>query len=238
MTADSAHGELVSANGALSPADAITANVSFYRSAANGEQAGGDWCEAFALSGDVFAVTIGDVAGHGKSGADTMAVMRTAIMRAMHDTNDPSEVLRRVNGVACRWGDGILVTAIVAIIDIRTQTITFANAGHPSPLLLTGEGHAFLGEPPADLPLGLFPHHRAANYVVALPPGALLVFYTDGITEHDHDPIRGEAELVEAARFAYDRAEINVARSIAHHVFGKLRGADDAAAIAFRFECA
>jgi serine phosphatase RsbU (regulator of sigma subunit) len=214
--------------------EALETHVSVYRSAANGARAGGDWCEIRSISDETFALTIGDVAGHGKAVADTMAIMRAAIMCAIDDTRVPSGVLSLANEVALNWGDGILVTAIVAFVDRRLQTLTFANAGHPPPLLLTADGHAFLGEPPADIPLGLFPNYCAANYVVALPTDAIVAFYTDGITEHNRDPIGGEAELVEAARFAYARTEINVARSIIRQIFAKGRGGDDAAAIGLR----
>jgi serine phosphatase RsbU (regulator of sigma subunit) len=140
--------------------------------------------------------------------------MGAAIMRAMHGSHVPSEVLSVANDVASRQGDGGSVTGIVAVVDDHAQTLTFANAGHPPPLLCTGNRHAFFAHEPADLPLGIFPHYRAVDYVVALPPDALVVFYTDSITEHDHDPIGGASELVEAARLVHDwpcRLERNIA---------------------------
>jgi serine phosphatase RsbU (regulator of sigma subunit) len=87
---------------------------------------------------------------------------------------------------------------------------------------------------PADVPLGLFPDHCAADYVIALPPEVLVLLYTDGITEHDRDPVRGEEELLEAAQIVYGRPELNLADAIASRVFETGRGHDDAAAIAFR----
>ena len=80
----------------------------------------------------------------------------------------------------------------------------------------------------------MFPRFRAANYVVSLPPDALLTFYTDGVTEHSRDLIRGEAELVDAVRLVCARPEVDAAREIAGHVFSSGRGADDAAVLAVR----
>ena len=85
-----------------------------------------------------------------------------------------------------------------------------------------------------DLPLGVFAQHNAAEYVIALPLDALLVLYTDGITEHDRNPVRGETELVEAARYAFERPQLLAARTIARSVLRKQRGDDDAAALAVR----
>lgn len=210
-------------------------NVTRWTSPAGGSPDGGDWCEAIAVSVKTLALTIGDVAGHGSPVASRMAAMRASIIQAMADIAVPSEVLSVANDVALTWGgDGIIVTAIVAIVDFRLRTLTFANAGHPPPLLYAAGAHAFLEHPPADLPLGVFPRFRAANYVVSLPPDALLTLYTDGVTEHARDLIRGEAELVDAARYAYARPELGAAGEIADHVFANTRGDDDAAVLAVR----
>jgi len=216
---------------------AFDAHMTVWNSPSSTTQSGGDWCEAFAISEHVTALTIGDVSGHGETVAGAMAAMRAAVLRAIDEIRIPSDVLAVVNDVACTYGDGdgVIATAIVAILDRRTGTLTFANGGHPPPLVLTADGHAFLQSTPADLPLGIFPNYRAADYVIALPSDALVVFYTDGITEHQRDPIRGEAELVAAARAVHGMPQINAARAIARRVFqSDQRGDDDAAALGLR----
>ena len=217
-----------------SAATAFHTSVSVCSASADGAPAGGDWCEVLALSDHLDVLTIGDVAGHGASVADMMVTMRDAVLCASHDTRVPSAVLANVNALALSLGAGLLVSAIVAVLDHRQHTLTFANAGHPPPLLLTSDASAFLEGPVGDLPLGAFPTYRAADYVIALPKDALLVFYTDGITEHTRDPIMGEQDLIAGARLAYARTDINLARLIVQHVFASGRGNDDAAAIALR----
>lgn len=180
------------------------------------------------------AFTIGDVSGHGEAVADTMATMRACVLPAIHDIQVPSDVLFVANRVAANHGDGVIVTAVVAFLNHRRRTLTFANAGHPPPLMMTRGQHAFLAQQPADLPLGVFAHHHAANYVFAVPEDALVVFYTDGVTEHDRDPVRGEAELAEAARIAYGRPDADAAHTIARHIFRNGCGRDDAAAMVVR----
>jgi serine phosphatase RsbU (regulator of sigma subunit) len=209
-------------------------HVTVWNSPAGGARAGGDWCDAFALSDSAVAFTIGDVCGHGEEVADTMAVVRSAVVGAMYDLRAPSDALGVANNSAFRCGDGVIVTAIVAILDHRLRTLTFANAGHPPPLMLTRAGHAFLAHSPADLPLGIFPQHSAGDYVLTVPHDALLILYTDGITEHRRDPIGGEQELVEAARAIYARPPRDLAGAIARHVLQRRRGSDDAAAIGLR----
>ncbi len=209
-------------------------DISVFRSSAFGARAGGDWCEAVPLSEHAVGLTVGDVSGHGTAVAGTMEAMRASVLLALRATRVPSEILSAANKVAAAWDGGTIVTAVVAILDYSRNTFAFANAGHPPPLLLTRDRHAFLEHPPADLPLGIIPRHCAADYVLTLPPDPLLILYTDGITEHARDPLRGEAELVAAARRVYDRRVQNPARTIARLVLKRTRGNDDAAAMALR----
>ena len=197
-------------------------------------RAGGDWCDAIEIADDTIAFTVGDVSGHGTAVAGTMAAVRASVLRGIRNFRVPSEVLSLANTVAFNDGDGTIVTAIVAFLNRRRRTLTFANAGHPPPLLVTREGQAFLKHPPADLPLGIFDKHYAADYFIAVPSEAMLVFYTDGITEHDRDPIRGEIELVEAALGAFERPEVDAAQGIARKLLGKALLLDDAATMVVR----
>jgi serine phosphatase RsbU (regulator of sigma subunit) len=212
----------------------LDTRVTVWNSPALDARAGGDWSEMFAIATDVVGLTIGDVSGHGAAVAATMKAMSAAVVAALRDVRVPSDALATANIVAHDLCAGVVVTAIAAVLDHRLGTLTFANAGHPPPLLVTSSGHAFLTQTSADLPLGIFSRYRAADYVIALPPDALVVFYTDGVTEHDRDPIVGELELVAATQRAHRRRHLNDARAIAREVFVGGRGTDDAAAIALR----
>ena len=213
---------------------AVNLNCTVWSRSAGSARAGGDWCDAVAISEDTIAFTVGDVSGHGDAVAGAMAVMRASILRGIQDIRVPSEVLSLANNAAFYDRDGTIVTAIVAFFNSRQRTLTFANAGHPPPLLVTGDGQAFLDHAPADLPLGIFAKYRAADYVIALPAEAMLVFYTDGITEHERDPICGEMELAEAARRVFERPNVDAAQAIARQLLGKHPALDDAAAMVVR----
>lgn len=81
---------------------------------------------------------------------------------------------------------------------------------------------------------GYFRQSHAADYVIALPADAMLVFYTDGMTEHDRDPIRGEMELAEAARRIFERPNVDAAQAIARQLLGEHPVLDDAATMVVR----
>jgi serine phosphatase RsbU (regulator of sigma subunit) len=211
----------------------MSTDVSSWYSPAGNARAGGDWCDAVALSADAVALTIGDVAGHGESVAATAASMRAAIVTALLANHDPASILGIANDLAYTHEE-MIVTAIVGILDRRRGTLTFANAGHPPPVMAFAAGHAVLAKSPADLPLGIFATHQAADYVIALPRHALIALYTDGVTEHDRDPIAGEADLARACQRVYDDDGANAAQRIAQLTLLDTRGTDDAAVLAVR----
>lgn len=86
-------------------------------------------------------------------------------------------------------------------------------------------------------PLGVFRRYRSADYVVAVPEQSLIVFYTDGIVEHQRDILRGERELVAICRDVRGLGVSDAALAIADRVFELGRGHDDAAIVALRCDC-
>ena len=94
----------------------------------------------------------------------------------------PGELLARVNGsIMDELPAGKYVTMIYGVLDPRRRTFTFANAGHPWPLLVESTGARSIPTQ-AGLPLGLGPG-KYSEETVTLAPGARLLFYSDGITE-------------------------------------------------------
>ena len=76
---------------------------------------------------------------------------------------------------------GKYVTMIYGVLDPVQRTLTFANAGHPWPLPVDGDGARPIPTREG-LPLGLSPS-KYSEETVTLTPGARLLFYSDGITE-------------------------------------------------------
>jgi serine phosphatase RsbU (regulator of sigma subunit) len=213
---------------------ALETHVTRWISSAGHARDGGDWCDVFAISADSIALTIGDVSGHGESVSETADVLRSSIARAFRDGRGPSQILFAADTVAKGLAGGVIATAIVAILDRRLRTLTIANAGHPPPIMVTSEGHAFLSHVPGDLPLGLHQQHGALEYVIPLHATTLIALYTDGITEHERNPVKGEVELIDACRVVYGGTEQDAARCIAEHALRTVRGHDDAAVLAVR----
>jgi len=232
-------GPVLSSGVEVRPEGAGCASVTVWNSPAGDARDGGDWCAAVPLSSYEIALTIGDVSGHGEAVAGTKATIRASILGAILSTRAPSDVLSAANEIAFADADrgvgiGTISTAVIAFFDERRRSLTLANAGHPPPLVVTADRHAFLTQSQADLPLGIFALHEAKNAVVKVHREAIVVFYTDGVTERERDVLRGERELIEAARIAYARPDCDAARTIADHIFRDGRGPDDAAVMVLR----
>jgi serine phosphatase RsbU (regulator of sigma subunit) len=215
-------------------AGVLDAEIARWSSPAGNARSGGDWCDALFLSADVLVLTAGDVSGHGEAASGTMHVVRSTIVEAIREGRNPSETLCIANDLAYARAGGVMITAIVGVLDLRRRTFAYANAGHPPPILLFEREHRFLKQARADLPLGIFLHHHCADHVETFADDSLLVLYTDGITEHARDILLGEIELAESSRRAYDQPERDTARNIARRVLGELRGDDDAAVLTVR----
>jgi serine phosphatase RsbU (regulator of sigma subunit)/anti-sigma regulatory factor (Ser/Thr protein kinase) len=169
-----------------------------YRPAAVDVQVGGDWYDAFDLDDQRVLLTVGDVTGHGLEASIVMGKLRHAInVVAMYERN-PTRILDAAERILLRRNPAAIATAFVAIFDSRSRTISYANAGHPYPLLRRRDGT--IKELEADgLPLGLRTIGPTAQSVTEpLHDAALLAFYTDGLTEATRDPIAGEKLLHEA----------------------------------------
>lgn len=200
-------------------------------SPANDATSGGDWCDVLVVSDDVVALSIGDVCGHGPALHTTKVAIREAVTRAAFRGLDPAQTLADVNRFVCDFATDLYATALLALLDTRRGTMSFANAGHPPILMIDSLGGRYLEVGPADLPLGIETFFLPTLHHAATSPSALVVLYTDGITEYDRRPLDGEAKLLDYAVDAYVAATPTASR-IAASIFDRGRGHDDAAILA------
>jgi sigma-B regulation protein RsbU (phosphoserine phosphatase) len=84
--------------------------------------------------------------------------------------------------LAPRLGDERFVSLVYAVLDPARESVTYANAGHPAPLLLSADGQArrlAAGGPV----LGVVADVAYAEATLPLGRGDRLVLFTDGIVE-------------------------------------------------------
>lgn len=147
---------------------------------------GGDWYHAAALRDGSVLLAIGDVAGHGTLAATTMAQLRYSLRALAVTTTDPAELLGHLNRITCDLDQErpeTAATAIVARYEPADRRLTWAQAGHPPPLLSRGGRTQPLPRPAGPM-LGVV---EDADYECAelrLAVGDLLLLYTDGLVEY------------------------------------------------------
>jgi serine phosphatase RsbU (regulator of sigma subunit)/anti-sigma regulatory factor (Ser/Thr protein kinase) len=166
-----------------------------YEAAGQDALVGGDWYDSFRLPDGRVVISVGDVMGSGLEAAVTMSAARQAIRGAAQVFPEPSAVLDAADRALRSEAPDRIVTAFLGIIEPLTRGLSYASAGHPPPLLRDPDG-SIRELAAADLPLGLR-NMRAAgsDTTVILPEGALLVLYTDGLTESTRDVFDGDRRL-------------------------------------------
>jgi serine phosphatase RsbU (regulator of sigma subunit) len=150
----------------------------------------GDWYDLIDLKGGRFAVTIGDVVGHGLEAAAVMGMLRSVLNAAVRTLERPAHALE-VLGLFARSIEGAMnTTSINALVDPDSRLITYSNEGHPPPVLLHADGECELLDQVLDPPLGARPQHVPCSQAGhPYLPGDTLVLYTDGLIERRGEDI-------------------------------------------------
>jgi hypothetical protein len=146
-------------------------------------QVGGDWYDVFCLPSGQLCLVIGDVAGAGLPAAVVMGRMRSALRAYALETDDPAEVLRRLDRKMEHFEPGALATVQYAIFEPDLSRLRISSAGHLPPVIATPGQPAALAEITQDLLIGMDPLTSRHSSTMPVAPGTLLGFFTDGLVE-------------------------------------------------------
>jgi hypothetical protein len=151
---------------------------------------GGDWYDVFRLPSGWVGVVIGDVSGHGLASAVVMGRVRSALRAYSLIADDPGEALTMLDRKVRHFEAGALTTALYALISPDRTTLTVSSAGHLPPVLAVPGRPGTLLDIRVDPPLGVG-HSTGSRRTTAvmLPPGAVLLCYTDGLVERRDEVI-------------------------------------------------
>jgi sigma-B regulation protein RsbU (phosphoserine phosphatase) len=161
---------------------------------------GGDWYDFIPFPDGRWGIVLADVSGKGTAAALLMSATRGMLRSLAEACCTPGEVLTKLNELMVDdFPAGKFVTMVYAVLDPRTRTVVFANAGHLRPLFINDRGEHFL-DVERGLPLGL----GCGDYSeteIQLSSGSKLIFYSDGITEavDSHEEEYGLSRLAEHA---------------------------------------
>lgn len=143
----------------------------------------GDWWQVWPLTDGAVACVIADVSGHGPAAAVTALRARTIVRASL--TNSRS-LLATMGLLADFHADRTnTLTIFLAVIDPLRNTMTWVNAGHHAPVVITARGELGYCKTTGPLVSALGGQWEVSSRVFVR--GDLFVAFTDGLVEKNND---------------------------------------------------
>lgn len=162
-------------------------------------EVGGDFYDFFFLDPKTLLVTIADVCDKGMPAALFMVMVKTTIRALAYEHRSPAAILKAVNPEVCRDNHAMMfATIFLAIMDLETGQVTYANGGHNDPVFMGRDGKSRLINGKSSLALGILEDTEYEDETLLLDHQEGILFYTDGVTESMsvEDQLFGETRLL------------------------------------------
>lgn len=173
------------------------------------KEVGGDLYDYYIRDEKLF-FCIGDVSGKGVPASLVMSVTCTLFRAISSHHASPARIVTSMNNSISRNNkNDMFVTFFLGVLDLASGRLSYCNAGHNPPLLLSGTIRPLNTVP--NLPLGVVSGIEFKEQEVTLHPDDAMFLFTDGVTE---------AENAEAQQFGDDRMEqvLHTRRPAAQHL--------------------
>ncbi|HPN29703.1 MAG TPA: cache domain-containing protein [bacterium] len=165
---------------------------------------GGDLFDFFFLDKTNFFFLVGDVSDKGIPAALFMSKTKTALRLVVSDIFkydnqiSPSKILNNLNCELVRNNEmKMFVTMFLAVYNLQTHKLSYANAGHNLPLLISDKIKFF--QKTKGIPLGIKSTYQYVEDEIEINKGDTILLYTDGITEsiNKTEKLFGDTKLIE-----------------------------------------
>jgi len=147
----------------------------------------GDYYDIINLGEDRFLMILGDVSGHGITGAFVTGILKAIIyseyIREHRLHFIPSQFLNWLNVRLLKQLQelpSIFITMALCMIDLKAQTVTVSTAGHNPVVYFQEEQEELSSDNPA---LCFDESIQYRDVIRPLFPGSRIVLYTDGLSE-------------------------------------------------------
>ncbi|MEU6214217.1 SpoIIE family protein phosphatase [Streptomyces sp. NPDC047023] len=196
---------------------------------------GGDWYDALELPDGSSMLTVGDLTGHGVTATSGMAMMLGALRGMAMAGIEPGPLMGWLNQLLEASVQPALGSAVCCRYDPARRTLSWAQAGHPAPLLFRrGTGRSLT--PPEGVLLGATTGASYGQAEEPLQTGDLLVLHTDGLTPRSIEFSRTDGTerlLAMAPRLSAARSAQDCVRLVVEE-FGDGEREDDACVLVAR----
>lgn len=152
------------------------------------DKVGGDYYDYFYLGEQQLNIVIADVSGHSIGPALFMVETRSALRVQTNPDVTPAATLAALNDFLFADLDhaDYFITLFYMQIDLTNRQLSYANAGHPPPLLFNRLQNQFTELDADGLIIGIRQEVQFEERTICLADGDVILFYTDGLTEAEN----------------------------------------------------
>ncbi|MFE2138072.1 PP2C family protein-serine/threonine phosphatase, partial [Streptomyces sp. NPDC059466] len=193
---------------------------------------GGDWYDALELPDGETLLSVGDLTGHGVTVASGMAMLLGALRGMAMAGTQPGQLMSWLDRLVDASVQPVLGSAVCCRYRPETRTLTWAQAGHPAPLLFRN-GTGRMLAPPHGVLLGATSGAAYGQAEVTLEDGDLLLLHTDGLVPRCHGAAAVKRLLDLAPLFGRAGTAQDCVRMMVEE-FGETRREDDACLLVAR----
>ncbi len=189
-------------------------NFEIYGISESARTVGGDFFDYLPSEDRNIKTVIGDVAGKSVPAAIMMVSAKETLFARSGNIDSPSELMRESNRLLyLRSNKNMFVACIYFVFDPEKLTLSYINAGMPSPYLIRDNTISILKKQKIRFPLGLIPEANYQEEEIKLSKGDTLVFLTDGVTES-----LGENMVSVLEECSYLDSAIDIAKCVINEV--------------------
>jgi serine phosphatase RsbU (regulator of sigma subunit) len=164
-----------------------------------------------------------------------MGQVRTAVHAHATAGASPGDILTRTNRLLTDLDPGLFTSCLIAKLDLARHRAHLATGGHPPPLLRHPDRRTEVLDVPPGLLLGIDENAEYSTTEIALPPGAVLALYTDGLVEVPGADITDTTDgLARRLADCEDPHLDDITDCLVHHADGSAARTDDVALIVVR----
>lgn len=180
-------------------------------------EVGGDFYDFFKIDEDHIAMCIADVSGKGVPAALFMMCSKIILQHNLKNGYSPAESLMRTNEELCENNVvDMFVSCLCGVLDLKTNILTFANAGHERPAFKKKGCEFYIAKIKSGFVLGGMPGMKYQNFELQMEPGDVMFTYTDGIPEamnSDNEEF-GNERMLAALNASKDENVENICKNV------------------------
>ncbi|MCQ2287057.1 MAG: SpoIIE family protein phosphatase, partial [Bacteroidales bacterium] len=161
-------------------------DIDLYATLTPAKEVGGDLYDFFLKDNKLF-FAIGDVSGKGVPASLVMAITKSLVHTLAFQTNSLKNLIEAVNNAISENNSAnMFVTFFIGILNLEDGHVSYCNAGHNPPLLISPTGKVSPINVTPNIPLGLFEGFEYVEESIDIKKGSKILLFTDGVTEAEN----------------------------------------------------